>query len=439
MALDNERKVLYFHRNARTLKENGSKYFKEKHYDLALSNYLSAVELYDTCSKIEIHKSLPMGEKQIIRANIAQVYLSQEKYKDCIASCQKLLLEDECDDNVTLDSKIREKTKYRLGKAMGLINDNYDFISDLGDRNLKIEPNQWNLFPACWSSNKSRSDCLKFDRGLAKNSYENENLIVILHGLGDSPESFYDLPQKWKLEKTAYLFVSGCEDISLDLSSPGDIQSNHAFSWFDYFNQDTYEWYDEFASEPLKKCTINIEKYIDKLIRIHLVKECGWRLDQIFLFGFSQGGTIALEYLLWLNDNIKQAAMGGIIGISTQLLGARRKLIQDYSEQNSTKNMYSIKTPILLIHGEKDTKLLPKYNIDSADCLKRLINLEYPYSGVTHKIFQNRGHVMLRGGNRDEMKLFYDFMANNLNGVGKKKEEAAMKELVRTEGLIPLK
>ncbi len=62
-------------------------------------------------------------------------------------------IEDECGGNVTLDRKIREKTKYRLCKAMGVINDSYDFISDLGDRNLKIEPNHWNLFPACWSSN----------------------------------------------------------------------------------------------------------------------------------------------------------------------------------------------------------------------------------------------------------------------------------------------
>lgn len=424
--------------DAKKMKDNGSMYFKEKNFDLALSEYLSAIELYDRCSKRDIQISFVNGEKQTIRANISQVYLSQQKFKECIAACQQLLLEDESSDDSKLSYKIREKTKYRLCRAMGVINHSYDFISDLGDRNIKLEPNQWNLFPTCWASNKSRSGCLKFDRGISKNSNENENLVVILHGFGDTPKSFYDLPKKWKLEKTAYLFLSGCEDLPQELSSSEDTLPTHIFSWFDYFDRDTYEWYDEFSGVSFKKCTTNIQEYIDKLIRIHLVKECGWRLDQVFLFGFSQGGTIALEYLLWLNENINEAKMGGVIGISTQLLGARRKLIHDHTGPKSTKNTYSIKTPILLVHGEEDTKILPKYNMDSANCLIKSIDSELIESGFTHKIFPNRGHVMLRGENREEMEIFYRFMANNLNGVGKKREQARMKELVRTEGLIPL-
>ena len=170
------------------------------------------------------------------------------------------------------------------------------------------------------------------------------------------------------------------------------------------------------------------------------MKECGWKLNQIFLFGFAQGGTLALEYLFWLNENNKEASLGGVIGISTQLLGARRKLIQQCREKKdcSTQNTYSIKTPILLIHGQDDLNVLPKHNVDSVNCLKESMDADFINSGFTYKMFKNRDHVMLRGANREEMKIFYSFMANNLNGVGKKKEYATLKELEKKEGLIPL-
>ena len=46
---------------------------------------------------------------------------------------------------------------------------------------------------------------------------------------------------------------------------------------------------------------------------------------------------------------------------------------------------------------------------------------------------------MLRGANIEEMGIFYKFMANNLNGVGRKKEKEALNELAEKEGWINLK
>ena len=429
--------------DAQILKNDGAKALKEGSYNLALSNYMSAIELCElSCSrKNESDKLLMNKEVQIIRANIAQVYLSQGKHKDCAILCNQLLIENESRAYETLDKKIIEKIKYRLCKAMGMINQSYDFISDLGKLNMKMEPDQWNLFPTCWANSKNRSECLRFDNGVSSSSQDNENLIVVLHGFGDGPASFYNLPQNWKFEKTAYLFLSGCEDLPPELSTSDHNLSSPVFSWFDYFDPKTYDWYDEDSKKSLESCSQNIQVHLDKLIRIHLVKECGWRLDQIFLFGFSQGGTMALEYLVWLNETCKKARLGGVIAISSQLLGARRKQIHETQakEKGCEESIsYHIKTPILLIHGEKDTKLLPKYNLDSVKCLKRCMDPEFIASGLTHTMFKDRGHVMLRGSNRDEMKVFYNFMANNLNGTGKKKEQLALKELVKKEGLIPL-
>ena len=426
--------------NAKKLKDDASGHFKNKNYQHALSSYMSAIEAYDTllndCKDTKLHLQYNK-EKQTVRANVSQVYLSQEKYKDCINLCQQLILEDEAYPGI-LDNKIRGKTKFRLCKAMGLINLNYNYISDLSDLNLKSEPNEWTLFPPCWSSDKTKSNQLIFDRGISKSSHENENLVLIFHGFGDSPGSFSQLPRNWKLEKTSYLLVPGCDIIPSEFSSSTNSQSKPVFSWFDYFDPATYEWYEDCSSESSKSCTNNIKQHIDQLIRIHLVNECGWQLEQIFLFGFSQGGTMALDYLYWLNEEQKQASLGGVVAVSSQIHGARRKSILGKRKDVNSGDIisYAIKTPILLIHGEKDTTIPAKSYLESVQCLKKSMLGEFVETNLTYCKFPNRGHEMLRGTNKDEMKLFYNFMANNLNGVGKKKERASIKELVETQGFI---
>ena len=430
------------HGAAKKSKEDGSRHFKERNYQLALSCYMDAIELYDTL--IDEYKETIMynhynKERQVIRANVSQVYLSQEKYKDCMSLCKQLLDEDEMNPG-TLDDKIREKTRFRLCKAMGLINQNHDFISDLGDLNLRTDPSEWTLFPSCWSSDKTKCDQLIFDRGVSISSNANENLVVILHGFGDNPSSFSQLPKHWKLEKTSYLFLPGCDNIASDFCSSTNAKSKPVFSWFDYFDPLTYEWYDDDSMESFNSCTNNIKQHLDQLIRVHLVKECGWKLEQIFLLGFSQGGTMALDYLFWLNEQQVDATLGGVIAISSQIIGARRKSVFANQKNKTTdkKNQYCIQTPVLLIHGEKDDKIVPKNHLDSVQCLKMSMEPKFAESNFVHKLFPKRGHEMLRGSNRDEMKLFYNFMANHLNGVGKKKERESIKELVQNQGFIPL-
>ena len=432
--------------NARRVKSEGSKHFKDGNYEDALSKYMSSIDFYDLCSNLDYTSSQSdvvsaLTEKQIVRANISQVYLSQGKYNDCILLCQRLLLASEHNKASLLDKPIFEKTRYRLCKAMGLVNKDCDPSSNLGKLNIKLEPTQWNLFPPCWSSNKTRSECMRFDRGLAKYSNENENLIIILHGFGDGPESFYDLPKYWNLEKTAYFILPGCDYLNDDLYPADDKNSKSLFSWFEYFDPKTCEWYDEFSLDVQKSCHDNIEQHLDKLIRTHLVKECGWNLDQIFLFGFSQGGTVALEYIYWLAQKNPDAHLGGVVGISTQLLGATRKQIcnLEKDEPHSKISSSSIQPPVLIIHGEEDTKVLPKHNLDSVKCIQKLMQPEFCSSEFVHKMFKSRGHVMLRGANIEEMGIFYKFMANNLNGVGRKKERAALNELAEKEGWVNLK
>ena len=66
--------------SARKLKTEGSQSFKDGDYENALSKYMSSIDLYDKCSNLDDSFSQSvvvsvLKEKQIVRANVSQVYL----------------------------------------------------------------------------------------------------------------------------------------------------------------------------------------------------------------------------------------------------------------------------------------------------------------------------------------------------------------------------
>lgn len=88
------------------------------------------------------------------------------------------------------------------------------------------------------------------------------------------------------------------------------------------------------------KGLLNTRSKINKLLE-HLVNDCNWNPPNIFLFGFSQGGTVALDTALFS----KVRNLGGIISISGYLL-----------EEQSTDSRVDGGYPgyILITQGERD-------------------------------------------------------------------------------------
>jgi predicted esterase len=79
---------------------------------------------------------------------------------------------------------------------------------------------------------------------------------------------------------------------------------------------------------------------MDELIE-HMVQHSGFKPSNIFLFGFSQGGTVALDTVLFG----KASNLGGVVSISGYLLEeqrADRKIGDGYAGY------------ILITQGEKD-------------------------------------------------------------------------------------
>ncbi|KAG2064575.1 hypothetical protein BDR04DRAFT_1109915 [Suillus decipiens] len=108
-----------------------------------------------------------------------------------------------------------------------------------------------------------------------------ENLLILLHGLGDTDVPFARLGRSLKLPQTA----------TLALRAPDLVPFlyEQAFQWYPSFDQ-----LGDLIERPDPSPALNLLKNVFG----HLTGECGWPPHRIHLFGFAQGGSIAAEACL---------------------------------------------------------------------------------------------------------------------------------------------
>ncbi|KAJ3985834.1 hypothetical protein F5890DRAFT_1564612 [Lentinula detonsa] len=138
-----------------------------------------------------------------------------------------------------------------------------------------------------------------------------ENLLVLLHGLGDTHVPFAKLGRQLKLPQTAVLALRAPEKIP-------------------FLYEEAYQWYPSFdhlgdlIDRPNPTPTLDI---LSKVFS-HLIKDCSWPTDRIHLFGFAQGGSVALEFGIkfWREQradsesSLPVSSLGSIVSISGPLL-----------------------------------------------------------------------------------------------------------------------
>jgi predicted esterase len=122
----------------------------------------------------------------------------------------------------------------------------------------------------------------------------NQNLLILFHGLGDTADNFIQFGLKLRIPQTALLSVQG--------------------SFMIPFFPDGWAWFPSFDDQGfyLKH---NDPKLIKGLIQtrtklLNDIKSLEWPLERIFLLGFGQGGSVALD--LVLNG---QLSVGGVISL----------------------------------------------------------------------------------------------------------------------------
>jgi len=120
-----------------------------------------------------------------------------------------------------------------------------------------------------------------------------ENMLILLHGLGDTHLPFARLARSLKLPQTATLAIRAPEQIP-------------------YLYEQAFQWYTSF--DPLGELIErpNPTPALDLLSSTlhHLITDCSWPPERIHLFGFAQGGSVAVEFCLkwWKSELEKQRA-----------------------------------------------------------------------------------------------------------------------------------
>ena len=139
-------------------------------------------------------------------------------------------------------------------------------------------------------------------------------IMIVLHGQGDSLDPFLSLPHELELPEMHYLLVNAPEAY-----------------------EGGYQWY---ASEPRHKKGIEASRKKLTLLIDDLIEQ-GWPSESIFLFGLSQGGLMAFHVAMTYPKKL-----GGVVGVSTYVYFPQmwEKLVKPFHK----------KIPMIMTHGFKD-------------------------------------------------------------------------------------
>ncbi|KIM28600.1 hypothetical protein M408DRAFT_329369 [Serendipita vermifera MAFF 305830] len=168
-----------------------------------------------------------------------------------------------------------------------------------------------------------------------------ENILILFHGFGDTHFQFANLGRALKLPQTATLAVRGTEPIPYLLP-----EDPPAFQYFPIYT---------LLGEPIT--APNPTAILGSLISMlkHLVDDCKWPESRIHLFGFGQGGSVAIELArLWAREQTdtetvspneqdvpalaRTGVLGSIVTVSGPLLS------------HPTPHTKSCPTPLLIVH-----------------------------------------------------------------------------------------
>ena len=197
------------------------------------------------------------------------------------------------------------------------------------------------------------------------------NLLILLHGLGDSSVSFTNLGKQLALPETTCISIQAPTPLPFELGG---------YHWGDdiTFDQASGEMnFDTGFTQAVKLIK-------QDLIEETLLKKCGYKTTDIMLFGYGQGAMAALATAASMSEEL-----GGIVSIGGPL-------------PSSNASAKSIKTPLLVLGGSSNT-LITRINLNK---------LEQTFQCVEYQKWNRAGDGMPR--NRDEMLPIMRFFARRL-------------------------
>jgi phospholipase/carboxylesterase len=170
-------------------------------------------------------------------------------------------------------------------------------------------------------------DTLLFKSHFIPAAKSSDKLMIVLHGKGDSINPFKDFNKELDLPDMNFLLLNAPKKFL-----------------------DGYSWY----GDPPYQRTGVLKVRKKMFLLLDELQSIGWKAENIYLFGFSQGCLVSTDLALHYPKKL-----GGLVGISGYFNFEPR-----WRKSIATP---ALKTPWLLTHGAKD-KILPlpdtKYGVE---------------------------------------------------------------------------
>ena len=206
-------------------------------------------------------------------------------------------------------------------------------------------------------------------------------ICILLHGYGDNAENFVSITRDLLIPELKINFYVP--------NAPSFVpQYPTGRQWFDlYPNGINFNDAGPKEKEMMKKdCESSLE--LIKNFTENLCQKFKLTLQDCFIIGFSQGAMMAFEFGKYVDKNFLGCAL-----ISGRILPA----------DNHEKKEFS-KTPIIIIHGDQDAVLEPKYFDEACLILK---NQGYIYED---HLLENEAHTI----SHNATQLIKNFIKKNL-------------------------
>ena len=197
------------------------------------------------------------------------------------------------------------------------------------------------------------------------------NVLILLHGLGDTSVSFTNLGKQLALPETTCISLQAPTPLPFELGG---------FHWGDDIAFDQASGQMDFDTGFTK--AVKVIK--QEIIGDGLLKRCGYKPRDIMLFGYGQGAMAALATAASMCEEL-----GGIVSIGGPL-------------PSSNASASPVKTPVLVLGGSSST-LITRVNIDK---------LKAAFQHVEYQKWNRAGDGM--PSNRDEMLPIMRFFARRL-------------------------
>ncbi|KAK0392430.1 hypothetical protein NLU13_1925 [Sarocladium strictum] len=116
------------------------------------------------------------------------------------------------------------------------------------------------------------------------------SIMILFHGLGDSEGPFHNFARSISLPGVLAISVRGTSPLPPSLLPESAVDGKGHFHWGDDINMNpaTGELDDDPGFEKASELVMN------RLVKKVLIEACGWEWTDVLLFGFGQGGSLAL-------------------------------------------------------------------------------------------------------------------------------------------------